>query len=390
MDLKNAAHAPVYLRVYSSLRQRIEAGEWNFGAMLPSEIELSEIYHASRGTLRHVLANLDQEGLVSRQRGRGTFITFSPLKRSPSELHDKCISFIVPYVRDSFVSSILLGLEREARLNKYAVFFSHFENDPDKQEIALRTALERRVSGIALYPVNSDLISPTLQNLKEKNFPLVLIDRYIRGLDTDYVASDNFSGGLIATQHLLSLNHTRIAFLEWSEGVTTFDHRRAGYRQALQEAGLQPQADLEWTVQGYPEIDQVLLQERLSQPDRPSAIFAANDQLAIAVQKAASAIHLSIPKDLALVGFDNLDISAHLDVRLTTVAQPAFEMGQAVWELLNFRFLSEPQYTQKRLLPVQLIVRHSCGAIGRPGKLPGKNVNDNRADISVLKEEVRL
>lgn len=351
------------MRIYSALKQRIEAGEWNFGAMLPSEIELSEIYHSSRGSVRQALAQLEDENLVSRQRGRGTFITYSSLKRSTANSNNHSIAFIVPYVRDSFVSSILLGLERKARLNKYAVFFSHFENDPDKQELALRTALELNVSGIALYPVNSRTTSPTILELIGRKFPLVLIDRYIRGLDIDYVTSDNFSGGLIATQHLLRLGHRRIAFVSWKESATSITHRFAGYQQALQEADIFPQNDLEWVVEGYPEIDQNSLMNHLKQPNRPTAIFAANDQLAIAIQRAAQAINLLIPKDLALVGFDNLDISANLDVPLTTISQPAFEMGQTAWELLSFRFLSETRYPQQRLLPVQLIVRRSCGAI---------------------------
>jgi GntR family transcriptional regulator, arabinose operon transcriptional repressor len=357
------AHPPLYLRIHSDLRERIESGEWSYGAMLPSEFELSEIYHISRGTIRQVLAELEKEGLVRRERGRGTLITHSKLKRQPARAHVHSIAFIVPYVRDSFVSSILLGLEREARANKAAVVFSHCENDPQKQELALRTALEQQISGIVLYPVDSDSVSPALVELVQSKYPIVLVDRYIRGLDTDYVTSDNFSGGLIATQHLIRLGHQRIAFLNWTESATSIHHRKAGYRQALQEAGITLQAGLEWEVSGYPEVDQEALEQRFSQPERPTAIFAANDQLAIAIQRTARSIGLAIPTELALVGFDNLDLSAHLDIPLTTIAQPAFEIGRAAWEVLHFKLDSESGLTQKRLLPVQLIVRRSCGAI---------------------------
>lgn len=357
------SNIPLYQRIHSDLSQRIKDGEWNYGAMLPSEFELSEIYKISRGTLRQVLTELENEGFVRRERGRGTFITYSPLRRTASTSNNHTISFIVPYVRDSYVSSILLGLEREARINKYAVIFSHFENDPEKQEQALATALQQRVSGIVLYPVNSRAGSPLLLELVQKKFPAVLVDRYLPGLDMDYVTSDNFSGGLIATQHLLCLGHKQVAFLNWTESATSINHRLAGYRQALEEAGIRPESRLVWEVKGYPEIDQTALEEKLGEPDRPTAIFAANDQLAISVQKAARKVGLSIPSDLALVGFDNLDISAHLDIPLTTVAQPAFGIGQTAWEVLSFKLLSETGLVQKRLLPVQLIIRRSCGAI---------------------------
>ena len=355
--------SPLYMRIYPVLKQRIEGGEWNYGAMLPSETELSEIYHVSRGTVRQVLSQLEQDQLVSRERGRGTFVTHPGSNHSTSGVRNQTISFIVPYVHDSFVSSILLGLEREARANGYAVVFSHFENDPTKQEQALRNALAQGVMGIVLYPVNSYTISPTIEELVQNRFPLVLVDRYLRHLDTDYVTIDNFSGGLIATQHLLSMGHKKIAFVSWTEAATSIAHRRVGHRQAMFEAQLPSGPELEWEVEGYPEVDQIALEERLRQPDRPSAVFAANDQLAIAVQRAARSVGLAIPDELALVGFDDLEISSHLDIPLTTVAQPAFEIGRVAWEILAARFHSEPTCTQKRILPVQLIVRQSCGAL---------------------------
>lgn len=359
---KNTTNSSLSRRVYAGLKVRIESGEWNYGAMLPSEIELAGQIHISRGTIRRVLAELEREGWVSRERGRGTFVVYPDLRRASSGVSSQSISFIVPYVRDSYVSSILLGLERAARTSGFAVLFSHVENDLEKQEAAIQAALVQGVAGMVLYPVNSSFVSPLLTQLTEQEFPIVLVDRYIRGLEVDFVASDNFYGGLIATQHLLGLGHRRIAFLCWQDSATSIAHRKAGYRQALIEAGLPLQPILEWEVVGYPEIDRSALEKRLRAADRPGAIFAANDQLAIAVQRAARALDLRIPEDIALVGFDNLEISAHLDIPLSTVAQPAFEIGRTAWEMLHCRILSEVSCVQKRILPVNLIVRSTCGA----------------------------
>jgi DNA-binding LacI/PurR family transcriptional regulator len=140
------------------------------------------------------------------------------------------------------------------------------------------------------------------------------------------------------------------------------EHRRIGYRQALIETGIEPDPDLEWEVIGYPEIDQSALEKQLRLLDRPTAIFAANDQLALAVQRVARMLNLSVPDDLAVVGFDNLNISAHLDIPLTTIAQQAFEIGSAAGELILCQIKKETNCTQRRILPVQLIVRRSCGA----------------------------
>ena len=360
------------------LKLRIDAGEWGQGAVLPTENELCETYQVSRGTIRQVLAEMEKEGLVRRERGRGTFLLRAGVEKPAQTLSHPTISFIVPYVRNSFVSSILLGVESSARACGCAVVFSHVENDLDKQELALHQAFQQGVGGIILYPVNSDDAGPFLNYLIEQNFPLVLIDRYIRGHYADHVTSDNFGGGLMATQHLLSLGHRRIAFLSWIEKVTTMEHRRAGYRQALQEAGVAFEPEQEWEVWGYPEIELSDLEVKLARPERPTAIFAANDQLALAVQRVARSLKLSIPEDLALVGFDNLEISAHVDIPITTIAQPAFEMGREAGELLLSKIMSnanseagpnggeldvKASYVQQRILPVNLVVRRSCGAI---------------------------
>jgi len=359
--MKNPSVKPLYMKIYIALKMRIESGEWSFGAMLPSELELSEVYQVSRGTVRKVLATLEEDGLVRRERGRGTFISRPIEQKIINGINSQTIAFIVPYVRDSFVSSILLGLESKARSNGFTVLFHHVENDPDKQEMILQKSMQTEVSGIVLYPVDSNVFSPMLNKLTQDHFPLVLVDRYIRGLYTDYVTSDNIVGGLIATQHLLSLGHQHVAFLSWVELATSMEHRRLGYRQALMEQGIEPDPELEWEVVGYPDIDLEALKDYLLQINRPTAIFAANDQLALSVLNAARSLNINIPGEIALVGFDNLDISSHIDTPLTTVAQSPFDIGNIAGELILSQIKKEVSWTQRRILPVQLIVRRSCG-----------------------------
>jgi DNA-binding LacI/PurR family transcriptional regulator len=358
---KSSKEKPLYIQIYSNLKERIESGEWSYGAMLPSEFELCDVYGVSRGTVRQVLAKLEEEGFIRREQGKGTFIARFGVHNSSTKTINQSISFIVPYVRDSFVASILLGLENNARANGYTIVFHHVENDLEKQSAALRKAVQQEVAGIVLYPVNSNNAGPTLNNLVSRRFPLVLVDRYIRGIYADFVISDNFSGGLFATQHLLSLGHRRIAFLSWIEMATSMEHRRLGYRQSLLEAGIEPDPDLEWEVIGYPEIDHNAISEYLNQSEPPSAIFAANDQLALAVQNVAQSEKCKIPDELALVGFDNLDISTQLDIPLTTVAQRPFDIGRIAGELILYQINEKIGCTQRRVLPVQLITRRSCG-----------------------------
>ena len=353
---------PLSLQIHARLQQRILQGEWAYGAVLPSEYELCAEYGVSRGTVRVALDELEKEGLIRRERGRGTFVTRLPHTEPESQLNGRTISFIVPYVRDSFVPTILLGLESVARTNGYVVLFNHAENSLQKQEEALRLSLQQGVAGIVLYPVDSTDAPPVMLDIVQRNLPLVTVDRYVRGLAADYVICNNFGGGLIATRHLLQLGHRRIAFLSWQEPAVTIEHRRAGYRQALIEAGLALDQGLEWEVKGYPDIDILALTDLLQQSPRPTALFAANDQLALAVQRTARILRLSIPTDLALVGFDNLDISSHLDVPLTTIAQPAFDIGKVAGIQIINKISGLSHEVEQTILPVKLVVRQSCGA----------------------------
>jgi DNA-binding LacI/PurR family transcriptional regulator len=139
------------------------------------------------------------------------------------------------------------------------------------------------------------------------------------------------------------------------------EHRALGYQQAILEAGLRVEEDFICKVKGYPTVELEPLIHFLTRHKQLSAVFAANDQIALAVYQAARQAELSIPQDIALVGFDNLDFTDHLDVPLTTVAQPAFEIGQTAFEILFRRICHQLEEFQQVILPTKLVVRQSCG-----------------------------
>ncbi len=361
MVLQRSRDVPLYLQLRTLLQQRIASGEWGPGAMLPAEHVLCAEYGVSRGTLRQALADLEAVGLLRREQGRGTFVTHGARAEAANSLLSRSLSFIVPYVRDSFVPTLLLGVESAARAQGFAVLFHHVENDLDKQAEALRSAWQQGVAGIILFPVDSTHVAPIMEELVARRFPFVLLDRYLRGLHTDYVISDNFGGGLRATQHLLWLGHRRIGFVSWRDPAVTMEHRRAGYRYALEEVGAPLDPKLECEVEGYPTIDQAALTRFLRETPGLTAVFAANDQLALAARRAALALGLAIPRDLALVGFDDLDIASQIDVPLTTVAQQVFEMGRLAAEVVIRKIRGEATGVEQHILPTRLIVRRSCG-----------------------------
>jgi LacI family transcriptional regulator len=169
----------------------------------------------------------------------------------------------------------------------------------------------------------------------------VLIDRYLRTFSTDYVMTDHFGGAIRGTHYLYNLGHSRVGFVTWLSPAVSMEHRFLGYRQAVAERGLELDERLISRVEGYPMVDRTPLHEYLSGPDRPTAVFAANDQIAIAVYRAATSLGLANPYDLSVLGFDDLDVSAHLDPPLTTIAQPFLKIGRTAAELLLRRINGE-------------------------------------------------
>ncbi len=372
ISLKHGDGVPLYVQISAILTQRILSGEWKPGESLPPEPELCREFGVARGTLRQSLSKLEQEGYIRRERGRGTFVDWTGIRPPVREAQTRQIGFVVPYVRDSFVSTILLGVERGASERGLSITFKHVNNDPQQQtEVLDSLAAQGGVAGIVVYPVDS-INANAIVHLTRAGYPVVLIDRYLRGVPSDYVMSDHFGGALQATQHLISLGHRRIGFVSWRDPAISIEHRFAGYRQALIEAGLPDDRSLAFEVEAYPSVEPEQLFGFFSRSPRPTAIFAANDQIALAVYRAARRLKIDVPDDLALVGFDNLDFTSHLDVPLTTVAQPTFDIGRVAVEVLWRRINGDAPDWQRVILPTRLVIRRSSGGPiqamnGRPG-----------------------
>lgn len=359
-NLDRSSAIPLYVQLSQIIKQRILAGDWQeAGGQLPTEPELSAEFEIARGTVRQALSQLESEGIVRRERGRGTFIALrSPTIAARSAEH---IGFVVPYVRDSFITTILHGVERMAADHNISVTFKHVENNPDQQTAALYDLVEQNAAGIILYPTDS-APHDSVRDLLQSRYPMVLIDRYLRGIYSDYVIADHFGGALQAVQHLLALGHERIGFVNWHDDAISMAHRAAGYRQAIIESGFSDDRLSMCEVESYPEIDDSPLYDFLQQSPAPTAIFCANDQIALAVYRMARKLGMNVPGDLALVGFGDIDLVAYLDVPLTTVAQPTYDIGQEAVRLLIQRIEQPSLDWQRLILPTRLIVRASCGA----------------------------
>lgn len=202
------------------------------------------------------------------------------------------------------------------------------------------------------------LVTPTVVEAKQ-GVHVVAIDPHTGPTGMPTVDSDNYGGAVLATSHLLELGHRRIGFIGGREDLESARLREAGFRRAMADAGLSVDPALV-RVGGYRiESAEGPARELLSRPDRPTAVFAANDLSAIATVTAARSLGLSVPDDLSVIGFDNVPESALASPPLTTIMQPLQEMGAVALHLLVDLIAGVDRDAHVRL-PTELVVRKSC------------------------------
>jgi len=176
---------------------------------------------------------------------------------------------------------------------------------------------------------------------------------------------DNQAGAYQVVTHLIGLGHRRIGFISNAPlSYSGAQERFAGYKQALAERSIPLQEELVQTAEFMPATGQEAMQELLALPDRPTAVFAASDVVAIGVMSAIQAAGLEIPEDIAVVGFDDIFLAAHTQPPLTTVRVPAYGLGWTAAELLIS--LIEGEEASSVTLETELVIRDSCG--GRNGR----------------------
>lgn len=370
IELERASPVPLHVQLLNQVRHAILSGQWRPEQRLPSEPELARRLGISRSTVRQALQAAEQEGLIHRVQGRGTFVAATPVSRQQRRF----IGFIIPNFRSSFDNQLLLGAESVARDHGYRIIFCTSRREVKEENRLLRLLEADGVAGVVVWPAMSQGEEPReVARLVRSGSPLALMDRSLPGVLADIAISDNFGGAYHAVQYLIAIGHRNIAFLGHSYlHLEPLAERLRGYQEAMREAGLTPRPPITlpakqelgtgYALRAYTQADgeeiRVLCQ-LLQRPDRPRAIFAMNDLMALQVMKAAALCGLSIPHQLSLVGFDDLDVVSEVEVPLTTVAQDSRAMGQEATILVLERIAQPGLPPRRRVLPTRLVVRAS-------------------------------
>jgi LacI family transcriptional regulator len=267
-----------------------------------------------------------------------------------------------PDIGHPFFQDVLVGLKRGIGSRGYDVLLFATEqpgSSGDGAHSYLRRARHHRVDGIVLMGVDRD--DPEVTKLLEAQIPLVGVDLDVSGPTATHVASDSVGGARLAVRHLHELGHRRIATIAGPQDSKPGADRLVGYRAELQALGLESRPEYEEIGDWYTESGERAMQKLLAFPKPPTAVFAAADLMAVGAMKVARAAGLHVPEDLAVVGFDDIQLASLLDPALTTIRQDKVGVGRAAARAL-LEQIENPETTPAALtLPVELVVRASCG-----------------------------
>ena len=286
----------------------------------------------------------------------------NPSARALVKKQTEIIGVVIPttenifYTDNNYWTQLLAGISQVTRQRNYAMLlWLGSMRDEDEQAIE-KVANNRLMDGIIIASLIHD--HPLFSRLLTLPYPFVMIDRPLEHVDKiNYVSVDNIAAADIATTHLIELGRRRIAHISGDMGIADAHDRLHGYTNALLRAGLPIDNNL--IAEGY--FTQKAGYEATNQLLRykPDAIFAGSDTVAVGALRAAREAGLNVPGDLALVGFDDVDVATHVDPALTSMRQPLIEKGAAAARLLIDVIQNRLQTPQRIVLDTELVVRES-------------------------------
>ena len=364
------AAIPKHRRIFDHLYDAITSRKHLPGDRLPSEAELGRQFDASRITVAKAMGDLQQQGLVVRRPGAGTFV------RSQSPVESRVFGLLIPDLgRTEIFAPICQGMMHSPMATAHSLLWGHSMGEAEKQEKEAEKLcyhyIASRVAGVFFAPLEftpeKDAVNRRIAAaLDRAGIPVVLLDRCVEPYPYrsryDLVGIDNRRAGFVIAEHCLRLGAIRICFVARPRSASTVDARIAGYREAMMLHGIGPHDHM--VRRGDPG-DRDFVQQMVIDC-APEAVLCANDVTAIALMQTMAAMGLRVPEDVRVVGIDDLNYASLLSVPLTTLHQNCADIGAIAMSTMLERLDYPELPTRDILLQTTLVVRKSCGSLLDP------------------------
>jgi LacI family transcriptional regulator len=333
----------------------------------PSSWDIAREANVSQSTVSRVINNSPRISEATSQRVKDamTRLGYSPNAAARTLItgRSNLIGLVVSNIANPFYPEVIEAIVATAADEDYNVVLCNTQENRELQSAYLELLIEHQVDGAIL---TSSLLDSerTLSEVGLDRIPLVMVNRTVNDLSVDSVRLDNVEAGRIVAAHFVKLGHRSIGFVGGLPETSTNASRLAGFRSALTELGV----DLapEHVVQGSFTHDSgyELAEKLVALPNRPTALFCADDLIALGVMDAVLDAGLRIPEDVAVVGVDDVPAASLRQIALTTVRQPAAEMGRRAVKLLMERLRGGPEGEPIEIvLRPRLIIRRTCGGL---------------------------
>lgn len=323
---------PMYRQIYEALLMEISSGKLKPGDQLPSEKELCEAFQVSRITSKKALEMLAANRLISRQRGKGSFVVGSPGSGQITASF-RFIAFLISAFNDSFGNQLIRSVEEACETQGYHLILKLTHESPAEEEAALRALDNENVAGILMLPVHGEYYNAEILRQILNTRPLVFVDRKMQGLPVPSVSTDCLSATEMAVMRLLEQGHRNIAFYSGPViHTSTVEDRRKGFVRAFarNNVSLNP-AYIFDSIMSLENID--IITCHLTEYPEITAAFTAEFEIALLVRRALAALGRQIPRDFSLVTFDRPSFAAEFP-EISCLQQDEDTIGRTAVEVL--------------------------------------------------------
>lgn len=334
------------------------------GSRSASVKDVAALAGVSLGTVSNVLNRPDRVSEATRTKVHDAMASLGFVRNESARQlragHSRVLAYVVLDAGNPFFTDVALGVEDIAEEADLSLFLCNSHQEPSRERAYLSRLEQQRVQGVLITPVDTD--NALLDELPSRGTPLVLVDRTRDGASHCSVSVDDRLGGRLALEHLLELGHTRVAFVGGPDHLGQVRDRREGARQAVAAAGLAPHALVDVATEALTVDEGRHAGGRIAgmpRASRPTAAFCANDLVALGLLQRCVELGMSVPDDLAVVGYDDIDYAAAAAVPLTSVRQPRRELGRAAARLLLEEHSDPDHEHQQVVFTPELVARAS-------------------------------
>lgn len=363
MKYTNSTH--LYRQIIQDLKLKITDGKLPLGSQIDTQKQLAVQYNVSLITVKKAIDELVKEGFLTSKAGKGTFVVNpeGKIKAKNSIKTINTIGFVLRDLQNPFFSLIAHEIELLAHQKGYTTLIANSSDNFEKEENIIRQLKNSGATGLIIASMAQKYFaSETIRTLHREKFPYVMVS-YIHDKDIYFVGTDHVHGGFLATEHLIKQGFKSIGYINSSIGNLTSDLRRIGYFKAFAHYKrtidpdhifyLQSGGGWQYFSAGI-EIGKIICKTK----NRPEAFFVYNDLVALGFQRAILDYGLSIPEDIAIVGYDDIELAGLAPVPLTTISQPINEIAAHALRVITAQADSgNPEY--HTILKPKLVIRNS-------------------------------